>query len=367
MRRKSSPSWQNKECQMRYMVFVWVVIMFAEFGCATQPARGEDLTSGFVSLCDVNRCGGNSPVVDSFNFHELNLAGLPNAEGLRLSRFVQGNAEWTPSVVGGKLSGYRDTKAIAGAELVGAQLIIADDTGRELAIVIAGVGATSIRYFPLGRGVLPSVNYPIETYELQVRQPGTAELVPLCGGDPENPASSASGMAPGSAVLFEGDRIDAVHKTVSPTMDPSWFNIGCAGGVLAKLALTGHTESLKDHYGTTWDQRQALLKLLVGDYCGTGTAYTVSGQPLYWKDSLHLMEFPDSHVHAPIEARWSSHGAICVGQPRLDANPPASWPEMLSKPVMTDILTECPDLPPCSDTDPFDQDGAYLISANPVR
>lgn len=352
---------------MRCALFVCVGIMFAAPGCTAEPARDEELTSGIFSLCDVTRCGTNSPVVDNFNFHELNLEGLPNAEGLHLSRFVQGTTEWTPSVVDGTLSGHRDTRTIAGAELVGAQLVIADDTGRELALVVAGVGETWIRYFPLGPGVLPSANLRIETYDFKVLLPGAPQPVPLCASDGSSRSSDTSDLAPGSAVLFEGDRIDAVHKTVSPIIDPSWFNIGCAGGVLAKLALTGHTESLKAYYRTTWEQRQALLKMLVGDYCGTGDAYTVSGQPLYWKDSLHRMGFPDAHVHTPVEARWSSHGAICLGQPRMDANPPSPWPETVSTPAIKDILNTCPDLPRCDDTDPFDQDGAYLLSANPIR
>lgn len=78
------------------------------------------------------------------------------------------------------------------------------------------------------------------------------------------------------------------------------------------------------------------------------------------------MRFLSGDVSTPVEARWSSQGAICLGQPRLDANPPGAWPERMSRPAIGAVHDACPELPACSDGDPQHQDGAYLVSANPI-
>jgi hypothetical protein len=58
-----------------------------------------------VTECDVTRCGTNSPVIDTLNFHELNVDGLENAQHLRLLGLMQGGVAYRPRVVHGKLSG----------------------------------------------------------------------------------------------------------------------------------------------------------------------------------------------------------------------------------------------------------------------
>jgi hypothetical protein len=174
------------------------------------------------------------------------------------------------------------------------------------------------------------------------------------------------GMTALTAVMFEGDRIDSVAKTVSPKIDTTWFNIGCAGHAIAKLALTGHTEAARfDGYATTTQERQAMLKMLTGDYCGHGEAFTAPGERLYWRDDHHWMDYLGP-VHTPVEARWTPIGAACLGAPRLDVNAPVMWPPGLQMPVISANRAGCPTLMPCSDLDPAKQDGFHLVSANPL-
>jgi hypothetical protein len=344
----------------------------ASFGCidpvrtgAIDPGRTEE--SATITICDITRCGTNSPELDPavIKFHELNLRGLPNTQGLRVSRFVKGGIVYTPQVVRGQLRGVRTSVTITGTDLVGAQLTLIDGVGREFAITVASVGQVSARPLrPTYPGSSDLDDPMIETYDLRWSRPGMTELEPICPS--EGDTSDTWGMLPGWAVLSEGDQINAELKTVDPNIDLNWFNIGCAGYALAKLVLAGYTEAGQDdEHKTTWEDRQALLKMLVADYCGNGTSFTVPGQPLYWQGRLSFLKFQDP-VRTPVEARWSSQGAICLGEPRLDANAPSQWPAGLSRPVITAIQNACSELPPCTNGDPDNLDGAIFVSANPL-
>jgi hypothetical protein len=341
---------------MRLALLAGFGLGLAAFGCTIEPVRTAETATAQV-ICDVTRCGTNSPEIPSF--HELNVRGLPNTQGLRVSGFAKNAIEYTPEVVAGRLRGHNATGTISGTGLVGAHLAIADEDGRRFAIIVAGVGYV----IPWAR--VRGMPFPglIERYDLRWTQLGTGQLEPICGDRVDG--ADTSSLSPGWAVLFEGDRINSELKTIDPIIDLDWFNIGCAGHVTAKLVLAGHTEAQKDHYQTTWEDRQALLKMLVGDYCGSGTSFTVLDHPLYWRDQRSIMTFVGT-VRTPVEARWSSQGATCLGEPRLDANAPSQWPEALSSPVITDIQNACPALPRCTNGEPGHQDGAYLVSANPL-
>jgi hypothetical protein len=352
---------------MRSVLLAGMAMGLAISGCATAPP-GTAAAAAALTECDITRCGTNSPVIDQILFHELNLKGLPNAQGLRLSKFVKGTTEYILQVQNGRMSGSAASGKISGSGLIGSQIIVVDDMGRVFAINVVGVG--SVHYWAALKGVPPEAVPTIETYELRWMAINGSELRPLCGvlqsGWVTDMLRDTLGMNIGTAVLFENDRIDGAAKTVAPVMNPDWFNIGCAGNAIAKLALTGHNEAARSAgYVTTTSERQAMLKMLVGDYCGDGTAFTVPGQPLYWQDDHSWMQFLRPTVHTPLDARWSSAGAICLGAPRLDDNVPKTWPEPLSMPAIMDIHKACPSLPPCSDGDPYQQGGAHLVSANP--
>ncbi|HLL25428.1 MAG TPA: ADYC domain-containing protein, partial [Kofleriaceae bacterium] len=164
-----------------------------------------------------------------------------------------------------------------------------------------------------------------------------AQASPLCGASSE----TASDRIPNNhAVLFEGERITAATKTVA---DDSryWFNIGCAGTALAKLHLTGRTEAAQSvGFATDIDDRQAMLKMLVGDYCGTGRAFTVQGQPLMWRDDQGTIDMPTSPA-SELEAAWTADGAWCLSTPRLVKHPSAASAAKFPEGVEAAILAEC--------------------------
>lgn len=335
----------------------------ASAGCAMESTPLAEVVSA-ATECDVTRCGTNSPSIDGRGFHELNINHLPNAQGIRLIAFVKGGNSYQPRVVHGRLLASNGSGTFGGIWLIGAQFIVAEENGHQFAITIEDVG--TVHYWAARPGVPPAT---LETYNLDWQPVGLGQRQPVCGNpvlDPKDQNHDLLGMTALTAVMFEGDRIDAAAKTVSPTIDPTWFNLGCAGHAIAKLALTGHTEAARsDGYATTVLERQAMLKMLVGDYCGRGVAFTAPGERLYWRDDRHWMDYLGP-VQPVVDARWTPAGAACLGKPRLDANAPMTWPTGLAKPVSDAINAACPTLPTCADLDPAHQDGFHLVSANPL-
>lgn len=345
-------------------------------GAVVAAGCGADsvVTSEVVSAveCDVTRCGTNSPVIDSLRFHDLSLVGVPNAQGLWIEQFVDaGGTGYTLAVRDGQIFGTRGGATLAHAALRGARIILRDRSGRipgEISVTIADV--LPLHYW--AKSPKDGQHPDLEAYNLQYSAAGAQGS--LCGnpvdGEGRDQIGDPLGMVVNTAVVFEGDRIDADSITVSPTIDRSWFNIGCAGHAIAKLALTGHTEAARAKgFVSTPAERQAMLKMLVGDYCGVGAPFTIPGEPLFWRDDHGWMDFKAA-VQPVVEARWTSAGAACLGDARLDIHPPTgTWPSgLMPRPggtVAELIATKCPSLPRCADPDVFDQDGVHLVSANP--
>ena len=159
---------------------------------------------------------------------------------------------------------------------------------------------------------------------------------PLC--QPTTEAGSVSFS--GTALIFRGDRYDATHKTVSETgAGDTWFNIACAGTAVAKMHLLRHTFAGTDPGApaATVGQRQAVLKMLTGDYCGTGAAFTETGHRLLYSyyqpgwDRTQPVPFqPWNALEAPptppparsLDAIWGPDGAVCVDEARLESTSP---------------------------------------------
>jgi hypothetical protein len=131
------------------------------------------------------------------------------------------------------------------------------------------------------------------------------------------------GMTEFETVLFEGDYIDRVTKRMSTDAewDPSWFNFGCAGRTLAKMRLLLKTTGSRPQ-SEPWELRQATLRMLVGDYCGTGVPYTHHGVSLVWDDN-RLMRYGRPPIS--LEAQWTEERALCIDHTRL----PYMWDRMV--------------------------------------
>lgn len=301
--------------------------------------------------CPRAGCGGNSPTIDGASivgsdspvvadgepgtraFHELDLDGSPNAAGFTVTGARRGRTTYTLALEGAVVTARRegDAQVLSGADLVGLVVDASDADGEPYAIEISS--AAKAAHPVRARG-------EVWTYALTYSSPSRPEPRPLCT------------TGTNQAILFTGDRYDAVGKTVVGTgaSTRGWMQIACAGTALAKLFWTRHTEASQE-IATTAAERQAMLKMLTADVCGDGTSFTVHGQPLVWADANGLTSF----VEAPprLEALWSEEGALCLDEPRRPELGPA-------------ITARCgARLPRCSSLTHARRAGAYVTSANP--
>ena len=222
---------------------------------------------------------------------------------------------------------FRAAAFALGPSLVDLVFDLRDVSDRRYTLRIAAADTTPFWANPQGS---------VRTYVLTYAPASSSDRRPLC----------TTGV--NEAILFAGDRYDALAKTVVATSPEAsgWINIACAGTALAKLYLTRHTEA-SQIVVTTRGERQSMLKMFTADVCGDGTSFTVHGQPLLWADAKGITKF--ASAPASIEAIWKDTGAVCLDTFRL--------PELASS-----IAKRCP-RPSCGGaTTPAGR--GHVISAN---
>jgi hypothetical protein len=295
--------------------------------CVDSPEVGQDesaVVAGDGEACPKLGCSSNSAYLGPTEFHELEETGFyPNAEGLYLKGLTKNGITWRPDVTGTVLTGHRWVwvggllvhQTLSGANLVNAELVVRNAAGT-LEYRIRIINASQNQQF--WQAPMTYVN----TYELKWKQvvpaaPG--DFVPVCQNPPNPETEDGPIQNTIESILFAGDRYDTDTLTVTastPAEATTWFNIGCAGTVLAKLALNRHTDATKSaQVTTTRAQRQAMLKMYTSDVCGSGDALTVSGTPLRWWSATGLTSkvIPTTSR----EALWTDNGAICLDTHRL--------------------------------------------------
>lgn len=361
---------------------VMVVVLGA--GCAAAPDGDEPipvtavLSSAIGDDCDEFMCGTNSPEIAEFGFWDLHLPaslaipGDHNNVGLQLRRFVKANQSFVPSVEYGRLIARNGLIELTGTQLIGGALVVTRGT-RLFRVHIVDVGTVASWAQHPG----PSLLVTLESYQLEWAElidGGFGHYRNVCRNPPDRDSPDLGTMIGNTrfhTLLFEGDRIDAAGKRVTG-VDNRWFNLGCAGSALAKLALTGHTQASANAttFTTTLLERQAMLKLLTADYCGDGTPFTVGGQPLNWRDAQGTMKLAALQTNPPsplvLEARWDAAGPACLNQPRVDVH----WTQLGEDTFGNDLTVydqakaHCPGAfpPPCSNLG-FATRGYHVLSA----
>jgi hypothetical protein len=119
---------------------------------------------------------------------------------------------------------------------------------------------------------------------------------PLCGLD----ATSQPILAVTVAGVWSATAADSAHYSPSTTQ----FTFACRGKTIAKCVELGY----KTYKGYT-DQLTSCVRLLRGDFCGTGMPGTVDGTTLNLYDNVGVQA--DTEAWAP-EAEWTPSGARCV-------------------------------------------------------
>lgn len=347
-----------------------VLVCLAATACALDAgddseaaASDRDLVTStetqLLETCPNWACGQNGPKLNNRYFHELAEDGTKNAEGFIAAGLWKNNVEYTLRVVGSRIFGTRPgAPTLSGAALTNAFFLVGHESGYVVRVYIKQV--TSV---PLWGG--PFKDQEVEAYRLMWTAPWDPERsTNLCSeppiGKPMGP--DQLGLPGEFTVIFENNRYDAVTKRLVPG-DRNWYNLGCAGHVLSKLFLTGHTAVTGSASAA---QQQAALKMLTADYCGDGTSFTVGGEPLYWKTSNGYM--PYYGTPTTLESRWNEHGPVCLDYPRLKSTK-SVLAQQLFPSIWRAIETRCPaHVPPsCQDPGVIDFGGQLVISGNPYN
>jgi hypothetical protein len=321
---------------------------------------GEVIAERVILECESWGCGHNSSFIDAV-FHELHEYGARNREGFRITGFrSRAGDAYQIDVSSGQLYGLHPwLPRLEGAALKDA-VITVERWGRFYDIKVMRV--LRAPYFVLGSGST------MEAYELHWAITGTSQFKNLCS----NPTygSDTLGMDRLTAVLFDGERIDSATKNIGAVLDHRWFNIGCAGSALAKLALMGRVEASRaaGFAASTRDDKQALLRSIVGDYCGNGQVFTVPHEPLTWKDNRGWLVHASIFGPGPrtIEARWTAAGASCLATPRLAYSTSPITTTMFPSGIEAAIYESCGKRPvQCLDTHPETLAGHNFVTASP--
>ncbi|HSS02560.1 MAG TPA: ADYC domain-containing protein [Kofleriaceae bacterium] len=119
---------------------------------------------------------------------------------------------------------------------------------------------------------------------------------PLCGLD----AANTPIQAVTTAGVWAATATDAARYASSTTQ----FTFACRAKTIAKCVEMGY----KTYKGYA-NQLATCVRLLRGDFCGTGTPYTVDGTTLNLFDNVGVQA--DTEVWYP-EAEWTPNGARCV-------------------------------------------------------
>lgn len=271
------------------------------YGNLTVSEADDDPTAAFRSgsSCPIWQCGFNAAEVHGAAIHELDLGGAANDAGLRILSVL-------PSPKG--LAGGYNQLAVVGDELV---------LRRSDGVTLTGPDVVGTRLV-LGQGDAPLATILVVAHDTVDRwstDGGVAHayaLTYLADGVERN-VCTGNDLPPRAAValVLGGETYDMDAKTVEPDR-PGWFTIACAGSAAAKLSLLGYGPQSS---ATTMKQRQATLKMITADYCGTGHSYTVNGTPILWENApgtVPLAADPEA-----LEAVWTGEGALCLESTRI--------------------------------------------------
>jgi hypothetical protein len=121
---------------------------------------------------------------------------------------------------------------------------------------------------------------------------------PLCGLD----AAGKPIQAVSVAGVWAATAADAASYGASTTQ----FTLACRGKTIAKCVELGY----KTYKGYS-TQLQSCVRMLRGDYCGTGVAYTVDGTELNLYDNVGVQADTQAWT---VEAEWTPSGARCVNK-----------------------------------------------------
>ncbi len=258
--------------------FLYLALGCALVGCVTDDADLESVaTSNIVSA---NGISLNGISLNGISLNGISLNGI-SLNGISLNGTTVGGVSTTLPI-------NADQQPLVGSSWVGSKWTATLSDGRTLPLRIdsgkTGTGSNA------------------EVWMYGVSYQTSTGWSPLCGLDATLQPTLAV-TTPGSWDLREGV---AGGGRYNPTT--SNFTFACRGKAAAKCIELGYK---------AWAGRKlqlgACVRMLRGDYCGTGTPYTVDGQVINVYDNVGV-QF-DTEAFLP-EAEWTADGARCLNSLR---------------------------------------------------
>lgn len=348
MRQLSSVSPVSRVARVLALVTTLVGVAAVVGGCATSElvvdGGDPDVSPGAPppvvrvgqprcppSLCTSANVGGH----EIFELHEN---GLANGDGVVVDGLWKDHLRYAPNVIGDRLYGTRTgSPKLAGAALVGAFFRLQTPSG-VFRVFITEVKKTVT--FWLGAPT------PIETYRLEYTGPGVVAPAPVCTPLADlNVGDGNTWVEPSHSILFAGDRYSPPYQITawSDALAGDWFNVGCAGWWGSKLHLNRHTTAGSDaSHQTSREERQDLLSMYVGNYCGIGALFTLPNTPVTWASANGWRDLGAFSKH---EAVWGGGRAVCLDEPRHSGIDPAVYANITAACALANIqLPSCADL-----------------------
>lgn len=312
-------------------------------GLALVPACNTELdmvgTLGQASNCPMDECGGNAAeLITGLFTGELHLfqgqnTGQANHRGAKIAGFIApgGATDYIMKVEHGQLSASNGATTLTGASLVGSKILVTNtDDSSVVELVIHNHGTVQSWTTPW---------FYVDRYVFKNWSPELEQWVPICTDAVDLVEDSAWSVLVSHELYHWGAKI--VDKTGANA--DGWFNLACSGNGLYKMKMAGYDPdpTAASPFSSTWQQRQATLKMITADYCGTGTSFTETGTTVYWINQPSWSQNTPPPPSTTVEAHWTKDGAACLDTPRLGAG------------ELSAIQTECENAgktlpPPCN-------------------
>lgn len=277
-------------------------------GCDEPVEEDEVLERAVNSACGAWRCGFNAAEVNGRSLQNMRLYGESNGSDVRVVGYVPplGSplGSYTLAVEDDELVAKRGGTRYTRQQLVGGIMMVR--VGNDLPLPVTIAGTEMVDSWAQGGA-------PVAAYTLLYPEP--KELLGsknVCSG------SLTDGLT-NSATVLGGETYDGVQKTVNSGMS-GWFTLACAGSAAAKMKLMGYgPQSPRPNSGSAASvaERQATLKMITADYCGTGQSYTHTGTPVVWANREGTVDNSNYNSPGQIEAVWNEHGALCLENKRI--------------------------------------------------
>lgn len=278
------------------------LLLVASFGCdAEDMDAGEAVTlrpgSGWCTHCTV--VYNNAATINGADLSDIHLDGS-SLSGVKLR--VGSSAQNRPFRLDIEPGTDRFVGVALGDEVDGYEFSGAQAVGAKIALEMPGAVFIDLEITDYAAGV-PSWadrGAPITAYRARYLGPQQV-YQPLCPStDPDNQWFT---LIPGEVYTPE----------VTPS--PRSVTIACVGEAAAKMKLMDfHPQGRR---GASVGERQATLRMITADYCGTGESFTLTGTPVAWRDNLSRIKPPSGEE--VLEALWDEDGAICLDTPRVAA------------------------------------------------